>query len=202
MTVVIVKRTYACAMGGPVIHAIDTDIFAAHYFMDCMGCGFCHDACCQHGVDIDLDNVARLKAAPQSLKDFIGVPESEWFTEAVTNDPEFPSGAHVRTRVKDGRCVFHNRQARGCKVHSWCLDNGVDYHMLKPMVSVLFPVTFDYGVLHASNEVVDNSLACYGAGPTCYEGARRAALLFWGGACGGAGYAGVAEISFRTGVAQ
>ena len=49
----------------------------------------------------------------------------------------------MRTQVKDGRCVFLNRQARGCKVHSYCLDKGLDYHLLKPLVSILFPVTFD-----------------------------------------------------------
>src|ERR1700722_13792393 len=106
MTLVTLQQHYPCRLGGPVIHTIDTDIFAAHYFMDCMACGFCHDACCGHGVDIDLDNVARLKAAPQSLKDLIGVPESQWFTDEVTMDGEFPSGAHVRTRVEGGRCVF------------------------------------------------------------------------------------------------
>ena len=180
MSRIALSRSYACKMGGPLIHSIDTDMFVLRYFMDCMGCNFCHDICCSYGVDVDLENVARLKAAPQSLKDYIGVPGSEWFTAEVTADPEFPAGAHVRTQVKDGRCVFLNRQARGCKVHSWCLDNGVDYHTLKPMVSVLFPVTFDYGVLHASNEVVDGSLACYNTGPTCYEGSRDELLYYFG----------------------
>jgi hypothetical protein len=180
MTLVKLKQSYPCKLGGTTIHAIDTNVFSLRYFMDCMGCNFCHDICCSYGVDVDLENVARLKAAPQSLKDFIGVPVEEWFTDDVTADPEFPSGAHVRTQVRDGRCVFLNRQARGCKVHSWCLDNGVDYHTLKPMVSVLFPITFDYGVLHASNEVTDGSLACYNTGPTCYEGSRGELLYYFG----------------------
>jgi hypothetical protein len=180
MSLVPLKREYPCKMGGPVLKSIDTNIFTLRYFMDCMGCNFCHDVCCSYGVDVDLENVARLKAAPKALKDYIGVPEDEWFTTEVITDPEFPSGRHVRTQVRDGRCVFLNRQARGCKVHSWCLDNNVDYHLLKPMVSILFPVTFDYGVLHASNEVVDGSLACYDTGPTCYQGARDELLYYFG----------------------
>ncbi len=182
MTVVPLSTDYACKMGGPILRSVDTRIFSLRYFMACMDCSFCHDICCSYGVDVDLENVARLKAAPQAFKDYIGVPESEWFTDDVTLDPEFPGGRHVRTRVRDGRCVFLNRQARGCKVHSWCLDNGVDYHLLKPMVSILFPVTFDYGVLNPSNEVVDGSLACYGEGPTCYEGAREELRYYFGDA--------------------
>jgi len=182
MTVVPLSAEYACKMGGPVLRAVDKRIFAMRYFMNCMGCGFCNDICCSYGVDVDLENVARLKAAPQEFKDYIGVPDSEWFTDEVIADPEFPSGAHVRTRIRDGRCVFLNRQARGCKVHSWCLDNGVDYHLLKPMVSILFPVTFDYGVLNPSNEVVDKSLICEGEGPTCYEGSREELRYYFGDA--------------------
>ena len=174
------NRSYPCKMGGPVIHAVHPQIFKLRYFMDCMGCGFCHDICCSYGVDVDLENVARLKAAPQALKDFIGVPETEWFTTEIINDTEFPSGRHVRSAVRDGRCVFLNRSARGCKIHSWCLDNDVDYHTLKPMVSILFPVTFEYGVLVASNEVIDGSLACYNTGPTAYEGSRGELLYYFG----------------------
>ena len=180
MSVVPLKSEYPCKMGGPVLRAVDTRIFSLRYFMNCMGCGFCNDICCSFGVDVDLENVARLKAMPQDFKDFIGVPDSEWFTDEVVQDPEFPGGQHVRTQVRDGRCVFLNRQARGCKVHSYCLDKDIDYHLLKPMVSILFPVTFDYGVLNASNEVVDKSLICEGAGPTCYQGSRDELLYYFG----------------------
>ncbi len=62
-------------------------------------------------------------------------------------DHEFPGGAHVRTSVRDGACIFRNAPARGCAIHAYCLEQGLDYHLLKPMVSVLFPVTFEQGVL-------------------------------------------------------
>ena len=41
-------------MGGPVLSAVDPRIFTLRYFTHCMACGFCHDACCHHGVDVDL----------------------------------------------------------------------------------------------------------------------------------------------------
>lgn len=182
MTPMTLESEYACRMGGPVLRTVDPAIFRLRYFQHCMDCTFCNDICCSFGVDVDVENVARLKAMPQGFKDFIGVPDSEWFTAEVIQDPEFPGGAHVRSQVRNERCVFLNRQARGCKIHSYCLDNGIDYHLLKPMVSVLFPLTFDYGLLHASNEVVDKSLACEGSGPTCYRGARDELLYYFGAA--------------------
>jgi hypothetical protein len=174
------SRAYACRGGGPVLHAVETRIFALRYFRDCMACTFCNDICCSFGVDVDLGNVERLKAMPQDFHDFIGVPASEWFTDEVIADPEFPTGRHVRTQVRDGRCVFLNRQDRGCKVHSWCLQKGLDYHTVKPLVSILFPLTFEYGVLAASNEIVDGSLACSGEGHTAYRGSRGEVDYYFG----------------------
>ncbi len=174
------SAAYPCRDGGPVLHAVDPRIFALRYFRDCMGCGFCRDSCCSFGVDIDLDNAARLAAMPPDFHAFIGVPASEWFTQEIVADPEFPSGRHVRTQVRDGACVFLNRAGRGCKIHAWCLDKGLDYHALKPMVSTLFPLTFERGVLAASDEIIDGTLVCGGEGPTAYRGARGELVHYFG----------------------
>jgi len=150
------------------------------YFRDCMDCSFCHDACCQHGVDVDLDNAARLLTAPDKFKKMVGVPQNEWFTDSVVADTEFPSGYHRRTRIRDGACVFRNPQGRGCLIHSFCLDEGLDYHTLKPMVSALFPLTFEHGVLMPSTEILDGSLICAGDGPSCYDGVRGELEWYFG----------------------
>ena len=60
MAVLRLSRDYTCVQGAPVIHSVDTDIFALRYFARCMACGFCNDQCCSYGVDIDLGNVMRL----------------------------------------------------------------------------------------------------------------------------------------------
>ena len=140
--------------------------------MSCMQCSYCHDSCCQYGVDVDVQNVARLEARADEIAAFTGVPRERWFTDEWTDDREFPGGRHTRTRVEDGACVFRNRTGRGCRIHSFALERGIDYHELKPMVSVLFPVTFDGGLLHPSNEIADRSLQCYGDGPSLYRGVR------------------------------
>ncbi|HWD29727.1 MAG TPA: hypothetical protein VG387_21325 [Rhizomicrobium sp.] len=182
MSVVALARSYTCVQGAPVIHAVDTAIFELRYFAKCMDCGFCDDQCCSYGVDIDLGNVMRLAALGPDFSSRIAVPRSEWFTGEVLQDPEFPTGSYVRTQEKDGRCVFRNPNGRGCAIHGYALEKGIDYHDLKPMVSTLFPVTFNHGVLEASSEVKDKSLACAGAGPSVYEGARDELRYYFGDA--------------------
>jgi hypothetical protein len=173
-------REYPCAMGGPVLRAVDPRIFSLRYFTHCMGCGFCKDACCDHGVDIDVENAARLRALPREFHDRVGAPAGDWFTAEVIADREFPGGAHVRTAVRNGACVFRGSATRGCIIHAYCLEQGLDYHTLKPMVSVLFPVTFEDGVLTASGEAADGSLVCTGTGPSLYDGARDELRHYFG----------------------
>ncbi len=145
-----------------------------------MQCSYCHDSCCQYGVDVDAVNVARLQAHAPDLEHFTGVPRDRWFTGEWTSDSELPGGRHTRTRVEDGACVFRSREGRGCSIHSYALARGVDYHELKPMVSALFPITFDDGLLHPSTEIVDGSLQCSGDGPTLYQGVRSEIAWYFG----------------------
>ena len=76
MSVVPLKNTYPSKVGGPLLHAVDKRIFSLRYFQNCMACSFCHDQCCSHGVDIDLENADRLRAAPPHFKQMVGVPQS------------------------------------------------------------------------------------------------------------------------------
>jgi hypothetical protein len=178
--ILILDQEYPCVMGGPVLRAVDSAIFTLRYFTHCMSCGFCHDACCDHGVDIDLGNAARLRDLPKDFHDRIGAPPGAWFTGEIVPDVEFAGGLHVRTSVKDGACIFRNAAGRGCTIHAYCLEQGLDYHLLKPMVSVLFPVTFEQGVLTASGEAADGSLVCSGEGPSLYDGARDELRYYFG----------------------
>ncbi len=180
MTLVALGASYPCVMGGPVIRAVDPRIFSLRYFTHCMACSFCKDSCCDHGVDVDLGNVARLKALPAAFKARVGVPESQWFTAGVTEDSEFAGAAHRRTAVVDGACVFRDRAGRGCLIHGWALEQGIDYHSIKPLVSTLFPLTFEQGALVPSDEAADGTLVCSGQGPSLYQGARAELLYYFG----------------------
>jgi len=176
------SRSYASLSGAPVIDRIDERIFTARYFAACMDCSFCHDQCCSYGVDIDAANMERLRTLGPDFEAFVGVAQDQWFTPALTLDAEFPSGLYGRTRSVDGKCVFADRVARGCRIHAFCLERGLDYHRYKPLVSTLFPVTFEHGALMPSPEALDGTLICCGSGPTLYDGSRAELLYYFGAA--------------------
>jgi len=180
MPIVSLSREYVSRHGQPRVSRVDTAIFVRRYFMRCMECTFCNDVCCRFGVDVDAENVARLHQHAAGLEAFTGISREQWFTGQWREDADFPGGKHTRTRVQDGRCVFLNRAGRGCLVHSYCASVGLDYQELKPMVSTLFPVTFDRGLLHASLEIEDGDLVCIDQGPTVYRGVRDELAYYFG----------------------
>ena len=145
-----------------------------------MRCGFCADACCQHGVDVSVVERDRILARAAELAPRVGVPSSAWFEPELEVDADFPGGAAARTTVVDGRCVFLMRSTRGCVLHAMSLETGDDYHLLKPMVSALFPVTFGDGMLVCSDELEDGTLVCAGEGPTAYKMARSELAYYFG----------------------
>jgi hypothetical protein len=182
MSVHALSRAYPSRLERPVLTAVDTRIFSLRYFRHCMDCGFCGDQCCEHGVDVDRDNAERILAMGEEFERFVGKPKTEWFTGEMVADDEFPSRVQTRTRVAGTHCVFHDAKKRGCKIHAWCLEHGLDVRAFKPMVSLLFPVTFEKSVLMPSTEMLDGSLVCGGKGDTLYAGARDELLYFFGDA--------------------
>ncbi len=173
-------KAYPSIHGAPVIDRIDSDIFARTYFAHCMACGFCKDSCCQYGVDVDAPNVARIMAVADRLEPFVGSAREQWFEGGYEDDPHFPDGRVTRTTVKDGACIFLNRQGRGCLLHSFALQEGMNFNDIKPLVSAIFPVTFDAGCLCPSDEILDNELICRDQGVSLYEGARGDLLHYFG----------------------
>lgn len=177
------SRPFPSRYGAPVLDRVDSLIFTARYFVRCMECSSCGDWCCSHGVDVDAPNAARIMGHADALEPLVGRPRAEWLTDVEKPDAEMPGGAYRRTRAIDGACVFLDRTERGCKLHRYALSIGLDYHELKPMVSALFPVTFDEGLLHPSDEVHDGTLVCMGETyPSLYEGARDELAFYFGGA--------------------
>ncbi len=63
---VVLSREYVARDGSPRIDQVDLSIFTLTYFARCMECTFCHDACCAHGCDVDLQREEALLArAPE-----------------------------------------------------------------------------------------------------------------------------------------
>lgn len=173
-------RLYPSRYGTPVIRAVDPRVFRLRYFTHCLACDFCHDQCCEHGVDVDfLHRDAILKHAG-ALEAYSGIPRARWFVQANESDAELPGGGATRTRVRGGACVFLKRDGRGCWIHAYCLDRGIDYHELKSLVDCLFPITFADGTLCPADEVTDGSLVCTAVGPTLYRGLRDELAYYFG----------------------
>jgi hypothetical protein len=174
------RRPYASIHGAPVIDRVDTDIFVMTYYMHCMQCHFCHDSCCAYGADIDVRNVERVRTHADALSAEVRYPQAAWFKQTPTPDQEYPGGAYSRTRSVEGACVFLNRTGRGCLIHKFCLEKGLDYHELKSMVCVLFPISFCEGLFFPAEEITDGSLACLGPGPTLYRSSRDEIRHYFG----------------------
>lgn len=180
MAVKHLSKAYGGGLVAPWIDRVEMDIFRLRYYMACMQCTFCQDSCCQYGVDVDVLNVARIAAQADALEAFTGTPRESWFEPGVEADGEFPGGGSRRTQVKDGRCVFLDRRGRGCLLHAYSLQAGWAYQELKPLVSTLFPLTFDEGLLCPADEVSEKSLVCLGEGGTLYRGARNDLQWYFG----------------------
>jgi Fe-S-cluster containining protein len=174
------SRPFPSIEGVPIVSHVNTDIFVRTYFMHCMRCEFCHDSCCGHGADIDEANLRRLEAHAEALETYVGVPRQAWFQTEYTDDGDFPGGRYTRTEVRKGSCVFLNRKGRGCLIHRYCMERGLDFHDLKPLVCSLFPLSFHEGLLFPSAEIGDDTLQCLGPGPTLYRGAREDVHYYFG----------------------
>lgn len=173
------SRTYPNRHGVPLIDRVAAAIFTSTYC-----CNFsdasCADACCAHGVSVDAEERQRILAHAGQLEAYLGSSRESWFETGTIADPEAPGGSYSRTRVVDGGCVFLDRRAHGCRLHAYCLGAGIDYHLLKPMLSALFPVTVEYGLLRPSAEVLDHSLFCRERGTPLYAGARADLAYYYG----------------------
>lgn len=180
------SRNYPSRNGVPVIRRLDPLIFSRRYYTHCLDCSYCGDSCCSYGVDVDLENVARLKEHSADLEAFLGVKSDEWFEDEVEVDLDYPGGGNARARVVDGRCVFLAREGRGCLLHRFALERGLDYHELKPLMSSLFPLSFeseegdDGCTLTVSYEIEDEDLVCLDEGPTLYRGVRDELRYYFG----------------------
>src|SRR5689334_3036805 len=100
--VVDLPRGFASRYGAPIIRRVSSEIFTRRYFTHCMQCGFCHDSCCNEGVDVDLVHVAAIEQHGEGLERYTGIPRAGWFRARTTPDPEMPGGGSRRTRVRDG----------------------------------------------------------------------------------------------------
>ena len=174
------SRTYVAREGAPAVDRVDTRIFHETFFSACMECSFCFDSCCQYGATVESPMVEAIRQWADELEAYVGVPRGQWFEDWFKPDADYPGGRYTRTRVVDGSCVFLNRTGRGCLLHRFALERGLDVHDIKPMMCNLFPVLPENGLLGPPDEIRDGSLTCTGPGPTLYRSARADLEYYFG----------------------
>ena len=132
------------------IDRIDERVLTECYFSRCFECPLCHDDCCSYGCPVTLQEIDRILVFKDELERQTPLPVSEWFIDDVEPRDGYLSDIIKRTRVVNGSCVFHDNEARGCRLHRLALEKGFDPHTIKPLVCFLFPVTWDNTTLYIS----------------------------------------------------
>ena len=128
------------------------------------------DACCQYGCDVDLAEREAILAREADIRALLR-PEAaaaRWFEPDVETDPDYPSGAVVRTAVLGGGCIFLAHDRRGCAIHRASLERGWDFRGVKPAICRLFPVSYESDGIVIADEYPEYSCA-HTSGPTLYR---------------------------------
>jgi Fe-S-cluster containining protein len=166
--------------GNLAISFVHRDIFLKTYFARCLECNFCHDWCCSFGADIDIQNVEKIQQHREEILQFVRPPEGEWFEREYTYYEEYAGNEYTRINTQGPRCVFISKDQRGCGLHRYAISKGMDYHEIKPLVCILFPLSFEEGILLVAPELDDNSLVCAGAGASAYQSLRSEMQYYFG----------------------
>ena len=166
--------------GNLAISFVHRDIFLKTYFARCLECNFCHDWCCSFGADIDIQNVEKIQQHKEEILQFVRPPEGEWFEREYTYYEEYAGNEYTRINTQGPRCVFISKDQRGCGLHRYAISKGMDYHEIKPLVCILFPLSFEEGILLVAPELDDNSLVCAGAGASAYQSLRSEMQYYFG----------------------
>lgn len=102
--------------------------------------------CCQIGVNIGKEEIHRINAAVDKLTkedaDFIvDIQAGKWVKDGDKEDPD----ARYHTTIRDGACIFHNRDGgpsgvSGCALHAMAVRTGQSYMDTKPDICWQIPL--------------------------------------------------------------
>jgi Fe-S-cluster containining protein len=141
------------------------------------------EACCQYGCDVDLFERDAILARAEQIRPVLRaeVQNLPWFDESEPeHDPDVPSGTVVRTAVHGSGCLFLSHDKRGCAIHRASLEQGWDFHGVKPSICRLFPLSYGEGMIVVSDDYHDYSCAYQDDAPSLYQVARDALAALFG----------------------
>lgn len=132
------------------------------------GCSMsrCGGKCCRSGVLAGVEERDRILENADLVRRYLDEDQEQnpanWFGEKF-EDPDFPSGRAVETQVRNGACVFLDREAR-CVLQKAEAHAPSGVKALKPFYCRAFPVTVEFGVLTIDDEHCPDETRC--CGPT------------------------------------
>ena len=182
LTALPLSRAYVARDGAPVIHEVDAAIFHAPVLRPLHALRLLRATRAASTASTSPSRSATASSrSADAIEPRVGVPRDAWFdARRSSTTPIFPAARRRAPRWSTAAASFSGarRAAACCTPSRW--SEGEDYHVLKPMVSALFPVTFGGGALLCSEELTDGSLVCAGEGPTAYEMARDELAYYFG----------------------
>jgi Fe-S-cluster containining protein len=142
------------------------------------------EACCQYGADTDLGERDAILARRGQIAPLLdeAARDAPWFTTQVEEDPDYPSGRHVRTATFGGGCIFLAHDKRGCAIHRAAFEQGWDFHGVKPNICRLFPLSYDGDIICISDDYEDYDCADAPGAPTLYRVGRDTLGAIFGSA--------------------
>jgi Fe-S-cluster containining protein len=169
------------AIDHPRFQRVEIDMFTRMVAEDCMThtCKMVEsgktklDACCQYGCDVDTGERDQILAKAGDILPLLRdeVAGKPWFGRSVEIDPDYPSGAVVRTETWNDGCIFLAHDRRGCAIHRASIEKGWDFNGIKPNICRLFPLTYWESTLAVADEYPEYSCA-HGGGVSMYRFAR------------------------------
>jgi Fe-S-cluster containining protein len=140
------------------------------------------EACCQYGADTDLGERDAILARREQIAPLLdaGARDAPWFTTTVEEDPDYPSGRHVRTETLEGGCIFLAHDKRGCAIHRAAAEQGWDIDGVKPNICRLFPLSYDGDLICISDDYDDYDCADAPGAPTLYRVGRDTLAAIFG----------------------
>ena len=123
----------------------------------------CSSACCEGGVSVDLHEKEAIMAHHALIADAMDDTQvrnaSAWFEAGESDDPDFPSGACVDTKVINGKCAFLDGNGR-CVLQSAAMKAGMHQWAFKPLYCVLYPIEISGGVVSFDEMLQDEQTCC------------------------------------------
>lgn len=136
--------------------------FPSTPFVSCLTCK-CGDvksggACCNEGVYMDKETFNILFKQKKHLEKGVGIKFRNCFYKRWSNDSEYLGGNGLRTRNRNGTCIFKSRFNPGCEIVSLVLKKKLPRRAI-PSACRLYPITWNKGRLFIE-DIQKNCLCC------------------------------------------